>query len=74
MGKQQVPMPLAGAQNPKSNTTSGSITPSNKPTQTAQAAAQNVPQGRGATGGAGVIAGAGSSGRRVTNGQRRSYR
>ena len=64
-----MPIGYPGAkQDPKSNTETGSITPSNKSSQTPQAAAQNVPQGQGETAGKGVISGAGSRARVVRNG------
>ncbi len=56
-------------QDPKSNSETGSITPRNRSSQTPQAAAQNVPQGRGMTAGAGVIAGAGHKIKRFTTGK-----
>ncbi len=64
-----VPESVPGATDPKGNTATGPITPSNKSRQTPQAGAQNVPQGRAMTGGASVIAGSGSGGKRVMNGK-----
>ena len=63
-----VPSTPGAHTDPKSNETRSSITASNKSPQTPQAQSQNVPQGRANTGGAGVIAGAGSSARRIQNG------
>ena len=63
------PYRFGGRQDPNSNDMSGPITPSNKSSQTPQAASQNVPQGRGMTSGASAIAGAGSGKRVVRNGR-----
>lgn len=54
-----VPYSTGTPQSPSQNDATGSITPSNKSSQTPQAAAQNIPQGTNMRGGKAVISGRG---------------
>lgn len=72
----EMPNTPPGKQDPKSNERISPTTASNKSPQTPQASAQDMAQGRGDGSAARVIAGAGSSGRRIVNGKlgRASFR
>ena len=65
----QIPAGVPPIINPKENDGLYSkVIASNKSPQTPQAASENSPDGRARSGGAGVIAGAASSARRIVNG------
>jgi hypothetical protein len=65
----QIPQNIPAAENRKSNDVHSHTTVSNKSPQTPQAASQDYPSARSETAGASIIAGAGSSARRIMNGK-----